>query len=392
MAFISFGKIDTKIIPIILGGICSFISRYMFTLDIISQHSIVSNIISTLPRILALIPSLILKYRSKGIKSDDNPELNQNTGIRKSLIYMDIKDVITKNKWIYILVTSVIFFIQGILLVYTVSIRTNSWIFEILFTCIFCYLIFKIKIYLHHYVSIILIILAGLIPDLALGKFGNDIINNTWIFLLRLLREILFSLHDVIVKYSIEFKFCSVYELCFYNGVFCTILLFIFVLFDYYFFEIDKYAEFFDQIDGHAIFIIIVFMIVQLGVILCTYFTNRDNTPFHIFIIYAIGQFGFYVKYRDDASTMTALIICQILILFLSLIFTEIIEINCFGLSKNTKKNISLRAMTNDSKILDISDRQDEDFEIEETITKSGSQNEILIELKDKTEESDENN
>ena len=88
---------------------------------------------------------------------------------------------------------------------------------------------------------------------------------------------------------------------------------------------------------------------------------------------------------------MTALIICQILILFLSLIFTEIIEINCLGLSKNTKKNISLRAMTNDSKILDVSDNQNEDFEIEETISKYGSQNEVQIELKDKTEECDEN-
>ena len=391
MAVISFGKIDKKIIPILLGGICSFISRYMFNLPIISQHSIVSNIISTLPRILALIPSLILKYRSQGIKHDDNPELNQNTGTGTGLIYIDIKDDITKNKWIYILVTSAIFFVQGILLVYTTRITTNSWIFDILFTCIFCYLIFKIKIYLHHYVSIILIILAGLIPDLVLGRIQHDIKENTGYFFLRLLREILFSFHDVIIKYSIEFKFCSVYELCFYNGIFCTILLFIFVIFDYFFFEFDNYEEFFEQIDGQTIFVIIAFMIVQLGVFICNLFTNKDNTPFHIFIIYAIGQFGFYTIYRDDASTMTALIICQILILFLSLIFTEIIEINCLGLSKNTKKNISLRAMTNDSKILDVSDNQNEDFEIEETISKYGSQNEVQIELKDKTEECDEN-
>ena len=36
-------------------------------------------------------------------------------------------------------------------------------------------------------------------------------------------------------------------------------------------------------------------------------------------------------------------IICLIFILFVSLIFYEIIEINCFGLSYNTKRNIMKR-------------------------------------------------
>ena len=376
MAFISFGKIDKKIIPIILGGIFSFISRYLFTVEIISQHLIISNILSTLPRILALIPYIILKIRSKGIKNDDNNlELNQKTG--KNLIYIDINDKITKNKWIYILVTSIIFFVQGLLLIYTTNITTNSWIFDILFTCIFCYLIFKIKIYLHHYVSIILIILAGLIPDLILYRIQSDITKSTGYFFLRFLREILFSFHDVIIKYSIEFKFCSVYELCFYNGIICSILLFIFAIFDYFYFEVDRYIEFLSQTDGKAISIIIVFMIVQLGVFICNLFTNKDNTPFHIFIIYAFGQFGFYIKYIDDS--MIALIICQILILFLSLIFTEIIEINCFGLSKNTKKRISLRAIQNDLNILETIDYEDSEFEFEENMSEHSSHNEMEI-------------
>ena len=384
MAIISFGKIDKKIIPIILGGIFSFISRFLFTLDIISQHSIVSNILSTLPRILALIPYIILKIRSKGINNDDNDlEENQKTGT--NLIFIDLKDKLTKNKWIYILITSIIFFVQGILLVYTAKIITNSWIYYILFTCIFCYFIFKIKVYLHHYVSIVLIILAGLIPDLALNRIQSDISDNAGYFFLRLLREILFSFHDVIIKYTIEYKFCSVYELCFYNGIICTILLFLFVIFDYYFFKFGNYEEFFDQIDGERIFIIIMFMIVQLGVFMCNLFTNRDHTPFHIFIIYAIGQFGFYIRHRDDS--MIVLIICQILILFLSLIFTEIIEINCFGLSKNTKKNISIRAFINDSKILELTDYKDDDFEIEESTSKQESYNELQVEQNDKKEE-----
>ena len=42
--------------------------------------------------------------------------------------------------------------------------------------------------------------------------------------------------------------------------------------------------------------------------------------------------------------------------LFMSLIFNEIIEINCFGFEKNTKKNIakSARMESNDLLVLDI--------------------------------------
>ena len=43
----------------------------------------------------------------------------------------------------------------------------------------------------------------------------------------------------------------------------------------------------------------------------------------------------------------------------MSLIFNEIIEINCFGLSKNTKRNIMGREVNENSRSLSIDDIQE---------------------------------
>ena len=63
--------------------------------------------------------------------------------------------------------------------------------------------------------------------------------------------------------------------------------------------------------------------------------TNKNNTPCHIFIIYVFGQLALYM---DFSVNSIAVIICTIFILFMSLLFNEIIEFNFFGLSENTKK------------------------------------------------------
>ena len=48
--------------------------------------------------------------------------------------------------------------------------------------------------------------------------------------------------------------------------------------------------------------------------------------------------------YLDFSTISIILIICYIFIFLISLIFNEIIEINIYGLSKNTKRNIIKRS------------------------------------------------
>ena len=60
-----------------------------------------------------------------------------------------------------------------------------------------------------------------------------------------------------------------------------------------------------------------------------------------IFIIFVFGQLAYYL---DFSAVSIILIICFIFILFVTLVFNEIIEINFWGLSYNTKRNITKRA------------------------------------------------
>ena len=69
-------------------------------------------------------------------------------------------------------------------------------------------------------------------------------------------------------------------------------------------------------------------------------------SPFHILLINIIrGCVVFFIFFDTEnlaASIYITLNIC--ICIFIILVFTEIIELNIFGLSKMTKKNIELRA------------------------------------------------
>ena len=187
--------------------------------------------------------------------------------------------------------------------------------------------------YKHHYLSILLIIVIGFIIDFATGNLVNDIKNNFGLLLLRFLREILFSFHNVLAKYIMEKKYITGY---------------------------NDYDEYFNNFNNSELFVLLGGIITQFGVIIFLYITIKNNTPSHAFIILAFGQFAYIYS-----SGLTALvIICLIFILFLSLVIIEIIEINFCGLSYNIKRNIILRA-ENDVHVSDSKPRNESAEKIE---------------------------
>ena len=214
MAFISIGKIDRNIIPIITGCVFCFLSRLLFRVDTqLFKQKIFPNLLASFCRIFTLIPILITKIGSKKVQHNYNNQ-NDNKNNDLELIYSEKDDdIVIKGKWRFILISAVLIFVQGILLLYTFQIKSNTWIWDILITTFLYYLVFKEKLYKHHYLSMIFILLTGLIIDLSLGNLQNDISNNLFFLLLRILRETLYSSIDVINKYLMEKKFCSVYDL-----------------------------------------------------------------------------------------------------------------------------------------------------------------------------------
>ena len=140
-----------------------------------------------------------------------------------------------------------------------------------------------------------------------------------------------------------EKKFCSVYELSFFEGIIYIILIGIFSIFNYFYFEIDDFEEYFKNFNYIELLVCIGFIIIQFGLEISSLFTIKNNTPCHLFIISVFSQL---IEYFDDFSVNhVAIIICLIFILFMSLVYNEIIELNFWKLSENTKRNIMKRAL-----------------------------------------------
>jgi hypothetical protein len=117
---------------------------------------------------------------------------------------------------------------------------------------------------------------------------------------------------------------------------------------DHFYFDLDDLDAYFSNFNLTEILVMIGLLITQLGLYLYTLMTIRNFTPCHVFTILVFGQLA---NYLDFSTVYIVLIICFVFILFISLIFNEIIEIIFWGLSGNTKKNIIARSETEDTNL-----------------------------------------
>ena len=247
---------------------------------------------------------------------------------------------------------------------YCFEIQINMWIFDILFLCLFSYLIIQMDIYRHHYFSIILIILAGIGLNIIISlKYFHLIKTKIINIIIKFINEIGCSLLYVIVKYTMEKKFCSPFEMCFYQGFICLILYLLFIPINIFFFSLDKLEGFKKDFRLQNLYFIIFFIIIQFGYNIFFFITIKNCTTCHIMIIIIIGEISHYIMDKDELGiTNFIIIICLLIfILFMQLIFNEILEVNCCEMQKNTKKNITARA-----KIDTIIDLYEDDDEADE--------------------------
>ena len=97
-------------------------------------------------------------------------------------------------------------------------------------------------------------------------------------------------------------------------------------------------------------------MLSRLSFNIFTLLTIKYFTPSHAVILLIIGEISFaFDSIKNFKLFVTIIIYC--IILFMILIFTEIIELNFWNLRKNTKKNISERTLT-ESEIPLINDEE----------------------------------
>ena len=110
-------------------------------------------------------------------------------------------------------------------------------------------------------------------------------------------------------------------------------------------------------------------------------------SAFHVFLIRMLLQIIYYFMdlSENDLTTGVITIIFTLICLFTILVFIEIIELNFFGLSYMTKKNIELRAQI-DTNIANVEDKNNKkrtttygEYDVNFNDNKSSYENELIL-------------
>jgi hypothetical protein len=201
-------------------------------------------------------------------------------------------------------------------------------------------------------VTILLGIIFNIVNLIDSGEFKF----NSFILVMSI--EIIFGLEIVIEKYTMEYKFCSPYEICIFEGLFDIIANIILLLIspnigmdeDNFFNYIDDLKK--EESIKAEIILLIVSMLSRLFFKLFSLITINLYTSSHVVLILIFGEIMliFTKEKKENDKLYEFKIACNIILIVLlflmSLVFTEFIELNFCGLQKYTRKNIEKRALT----------------------------------------------
>ena len=150
-------------------------------------------------------------------------------------------------------------------------------------------------------------------------------------------------------KYILEYLFCSAYEILFYEGVF-DLIVFIIALSIYTNINssrcdinynnlcyIDNFFSYYDSLNWKEIFIFFFVMTYHLFYFLFFLLTIKYFNAFY-FIIILLSEDEIIYNYEIESWKICINLLIFATVFFMTLVFLEIIELNCFGLEKNTKK------------------------------------------------------
>ena len=358
MKFIKCQKINMRFLIPVFGGFFAMAYRIIIPkipkYDIIGKNPFIYNVYSSLGMILAFVPYLILKHRSK---TSSNSETQAESKLNLELLYNEqfIDNPALRLK---LIVFSSIFDLMGGLLdtLFCYNCIFNLWILDIILMNLFSFLLLKYKLYRHQYFSMTIIIIFGLMLNIIEYYKSDDKSNklNFFEIFIKFLCEISYSIGMVINKYNMQKTYCSPYKICFCEGTLELILyIIVLVIINTIGVEIQgiQYPDnFYELFNNYGIYDFILCFIMILAafifnivlLVTCDYFT-----PVHILIISIIKECYSYLQFeKNNAILNISGFIILLLIAIMFLIFIEVIEINICNISYNTKNNILKRALT----------------------------------------------
>ena len=365
MKLISLGKCDKHLIYPLIGGVSNLIINIIlqfFNNDVeLNRHPVMKGINAGLGMSLAIIPYI---YNIKILKKNKREKILYNIKILQRKNKTKVLSI-KIEKYIILLLCSFLDFTQKILVfLFHYALTGNTWVFNIIFLNVFTSMLSKNKLYKHQYVSIGIMVLCGI--GINIVNLYPMEIKELPLFFLDMIIEIIYTLAITLAKYGMDYKFCSPFEITFYEGFLAFIFNIIFLIIstnipladDFKYNSLftiteykgkkylDNFYSHFDKLNVIEVSLFIVSMIGRLLFNLFSHITIKYFTSSHVFLILIMGEMS-SIDFRDrnkDVRFIFSIIIFIIEFLMI-LIFCEIIELNFCGLEKNTKKNILERAM-----------------------------------------------
>ena len=375
---ISFGHINLYILIILLGAVFNT-AKYLITnkskkLGVDdpkkpeSQHPVIITINYAMGLCLSFIFFIIYKIRNKRNKTT-NIFLLDNI-INKSNIY---KEVTKKEKFLWILLGSIIDFIANIINSYNWVKRDNYlcyWPSNILLMSLFSYLLLKMKLYKHHFLSIIIITIVGIIHNIISGNFEIQTLKENYKgYIIYFFTEGTFNILYVLYKFFMIKKSIKSYGILFLQGLIELILgIIVLAITTKYCPELDSLFIFIEGIDGKEIFRFVSLIFINFITFLTIFIILDIFTAFHIFLLNIISEIIIFlcdgIFNSEFHIMMIAYIFFLIISAFMVLVFIEIIHLNFCGLSYMTKKNIEERARLDSM----LNDDNDDDEKNDHTV------------------------
>ena len=315
---------------------------------------------------------LIQLVINKTIQNTSKNNKKQNTRISPvaiKYIFNEQTEKVTKKDLIHIFCFSLLLLLVDFLkLIMTVIYDKSSDIifidfFSSLLFSLFILSICKVKYYKHQYFAIIIILIIKIIPFIA--QYNSLNINTLYLLLFQIFVSFLDSLLLMYIKALMHFKyFFSPYRTLYIFGIINSILLLIIYFIisfipcpNNYICNVNYKGEtYFDNIfsafnfDDHIIIEIIGYFLISIlaGIYnLLIIITINKYTVCHSLILVGnqeiLNLVTLVLKYKIDKIDIIYYVYYFILI-FGYLVFLEFIELNCFGLNENTKRNIKKRS------------------------------------------------
>ena len=368
---ISFGHMNLYMLLIILGAF------FMAAKDLITtrseklgnddpntpekQHPIILTINYTFGLCLSFIFFIIYKICNKRHK-------NTNIFLLDRMMNKDnsIGNISNKEKCLWILLGSILDFFSKAIFYYNWVKKDDYlcyWPTNILLMSLFSYIILKNKLYKHHYLSIILLVIFGIFHNFIADHFTKDSFKKNYLgYIINFFAEGIINILYVLYKFFMIKKFIKSYEILFFQGIIESIIgIIMLTLTTKYCPQLDSFNMYIENLGSKEIFSFISLIFVNFVAFVTIFIIIDIFTPFHIFLLNILSEiiFGFFDgTFKTEIYVKILYYIFIIISIIIVLVFIEIIHLNFCGLSTMTKKNIEERARL-DSIIANDNDDED---------------------------------